>query len=233
MGRIDADPSAPDARDAVVDGASTGPAHQVSQAAGSTNASEVSVTIGGGSATTWTAAVVHREFSPVTSVNGLGLAWTRVESQCGAENKSGVDVWTATGTAGAGSVTAELGQTSSQAAIAVSRFSGVQSIGTVVTANTRPDGTCPGGDQESDGYTFPIDPLATLGLIYVAVGNRNESHTPGPGFSEHAEIHAGTGIASAGVAVASGEIDGQDVVAVSGGFGGNDEWGAVAVELRP
>src|SRR5687767_10805656 len=63
----------------------------------------------------------------VRSVTGLGLTWTLLRAQCAGRGQTRVEVWQGSGAPAAGAVTASLGSTATNAVIAVSRYSGVDS----------------------------------------------------------------------------------------------------------
>lgn len=217
--------------DATVSDAAPGAvSHQESQSGGSTGMDSVSVTVSAGTNATWLAAVATRDFQEVDSVDGMGATWTRVVSQCSAENKTGVDLWTTSGTFPGGEVSSQLGQTATAAVIAVTRYDNVSGLGTISTENLNP--ACNSAANESNSYSFVTDPAGATGIVYVATGHREKAHTPGAGLVERIENHASSS-ATVGLSISDGPIAGADALIVNGTFSGSDDWAVVAVELQP
>lgn len=141
----------------------------------------------------------------VDSVSGLGLSWTLVKAQCAGRNQQRVEVWKAIGTpSGDGTVSAALSSTPQNAAIAVSRYSGIDinsPIGDLASANTNGvDGACSGG-SDNDSYSVDLTTTAPNSFAYGAVAKRQKSHTPGTGYTERVEFNQGTSGAAAGIAL--------------------------------
>ena len=120
------------------------------------------------------ASIAAKSNRTVLSVSGLDLTWTEVKSQCGARSATGISVWKAQGTpSGDGVVTATLSSSPTNAVIAVTRYSGVNGIGNVESANTLGvDGVCSGG-TDANSYTFPIATTANDTVVYAAVAMRH------------------------------------------------------------
>jgi hypothetical protein len=180
------------------------------------------------------AAVSCKSNRQASSVQGLGLVWSRVDAQCSGRNQTGVDLWIATGTPAAvdGAVTATFASAPSGAAIVVSRYSGASGVlGAVVSANSIGlDGACANGIDAAT-YSVPLPPVTPNAVVYAAVALRNTSHTPGNDFVERLEVHsAGGGSGAGGLAVVERTAASGDL---SGTFGSLLDWAAVAVEIRP
>src|SRR5262245_33993207 len=113
----------------------------------------------------------------VRSVSGLGLSWSLVKAQCAGRAQTRVELWRAIGTpAAAGTVTASLSASATNAAIAVSRYSGVDTatpLGVAVSANTAGvAGACSGG-IDSASYSVSLTTSAPGAVMYGAVAMRN------------------------------------------------------------
>ena len=186
------------------------------------------------------ASVSTKPFVEVSSVSGLGLTWTRVDSQCGSRSATGVEVWSATGTpVSSDTVTATLAGTPNNAVIAVSRYSGVDvndPIGNVIAANTSGvNGACSGG-TDSSSYNVTLTSVGHGSLVYSAAGLRNRTHTEGAGYTQRAEFsHGNTEGAKAGIAVQDQLIDnpsGTFDVIVDGSFSGDVDWAVIGIEIH-
>jgi len=180
------------------------------------------------------AAIAFKPDVAVTSVSGLGLAWTPVRTQCSGRDQTGLSVWQARGepTAG-GVVTATFSQSPENSVLAVSRYGGVGAVDPerAVSANSVGiAGACSGG---SDGvaYSLDLDTATSNSLVYVAAAPRNRDHLPGPGFIERAEIFSGGTGSTAGVSVADTQAGPPGPVAIVGGFSGDTDWAVVAFEI--
>jgi len=179
------------------------------------------------------ASITYKPHKTVVSVSGLGMAWTQVRSQCGGRSQTGMSVWMAQGTpSGNGFVTATLSSAPSNAAIAVVRYSGVNGIGNVESANTNGvDGGCNGG-TDSNAYSFQLATTTDNPMVYGAVGIRNRSHDPGAGYSEQVEFAQGSGGNTAGIAVEDQSFGTLSTVTMNGSFSSNVDWAVIAVEIQ-
>ena len=173
----------------------------------------------------------------VSGVSGLGLTWTQVATQCSGRNLTGISVWKAQGTpSGNGTVTATLTRQAAAAAISVSRYSGASTtnpLGSVVRSNTRgASGACTGG-VDSASYTMSLPVTAVNGLAFGAATMRDKSHTPGAGYTERIEVHAGSGGTAASAANEDrAVVAAPSTLAVNGTFRSATDWAAVALEIR-
>jgi len=183
------------------------------------------------------ASISSKSFKTVMAVNGLGLVWTELRGQCGGRSQTGVSIWTATGTPSASSsvVTAALSGSASNAVIAVTRYSGVGSLGGLVSANTNgTSGACSGG-LDSSSYGVNLTTTGANSLVHAAVAMRSASHTAGGGFVEQVLVsqQGSTSGSRASVAVLGQVFGAPGVVGVVGSFSGIVDWAVAAVELRP
>jgi hypothetical protein len=176
----------------------------------------------------------------VDSVYGLGLTWTLVKSQCGAQNIQYVEVWKAQGSPSLddGPVSADISNPSSllnSVALTVSRYSGVDPsspVGTVVSANSvGVNGICSGG-ADSSAYSVDLTTTSDNSVAYGAVAIRSVVHTPGTGYTERVEFTQGAGANIAGIAVEDSSIASTSTVAVNGTMSGGADWAVVAVEIK-
>ncbi len=118
------------------------------------------------------------------SVSGLGLDWTFLKDQAGARDQTYLSLWAAQGTPTAAEVvTARVTsvQIGKDVALTVSRYSGVDTLGNVLSANSNGiDGAETGGTDASQ-YSIPFNRKLLDGLIFTAVAHRNRDFTPAPG----------------------------------------------------
>jgi hypothetical protein len=175
----------------------------------------------------------------VVSVNGLGLAWSPVESQCSGKGNTGIELWKGQGTpTGNSVVTAILASAPSNAVIAVSRYSGVDALnplGNTASGNSHGlNGPCTGG-AETSTYSINLSTTVAGAVAYGAVTMRSKTHTAGAGFTERADELSmpGTAGSAASAAVEDQTIAAPATVAVNGSFNGSADWAAVGVEIMP
>jgi uncharacterized repeat protein (TIGR02543 family) len=214
-------------------------AHEETQTGGSANSTSVT-TVGsltGVSGQLYLAAISNRANLPVTGVSGLGLTWTLVKNQCSGRSNTGVEVWMAQGAPTSNTtVTATFANPPLSAAIAVSRYSGVDQtnpVGNVIAGNTNGlDGLCALG-VDTSLYSFNLTTTRDGAVVYGAVAVRTRPHTPGSGYIERGEFIQGLGGSGAGVAVQDRSVASPATVAVNGTLGGKTDWAVVAIEIRP
>jgi hypothetical protein len=216
----------------------TGPVREQTITGTSTSSSSVSTgaPLGGGSDQLYLAAVAFKSNTTVTGVSGLGLAWSPVRQQCGARSQTGMALFQARGSPGAGGVvTANLAATTSNAVIAVTRYSGTSgsgTIGNVVSANTNgTSGACSGG-IDTASYGMSLATGASNSLVFVAAAMRSTDHTPGAGYTEIVESYAGSGGSTAGTSLADRLVASAGTANVNGSFDGTVDWAVVAAEIR-
>jgi hypothetical protein len=179
------------------------------------------------------AAISFKPDVTVSTVSGLGLVWTPVRAQCAGRSATGIEVWMAQGSPTIGGpVTATLASVPKSAVIAVSRYSGVDTIGNLVSGNTNGvDGVCFGGTDNA-GYAFNLTTTGDGAVVYGAVAMRNKRHTPGAGYEERVEIAMGTGGDVAGAATEDRMVPVSSTVAVDGVFSSAVDWAAIGLEIR-
>lgn len=182
------------------------------------------------------AAVSYKPARSVSAVSGLGLTWTRVDEQCSGRRQTGVSVWQAQGNpSGSGSVTATLDSAPFSAVIAVSRYTGVNPtapIGGVASGNTNgAEGGCSGG-TDNTAYTIDLPVAASGSIAYGAVALRHRRHAPGVGYTETAEISAGSGGNAAGAALQERLVPSAATTPVNGSFSSSLDWAVIGVEIR-
>ena len=179
------------------------------------------------------AAIAFKPNVAVTSVSGLGLAWSPVRVQCAGRSQTGLAVWQARGVPTAGVVTATFSEPAQNSVVAVSRYGGVGAVDPLraVSANSvGVAGACSGG---SDGaaYALDLDTTTANSVLYVAAAARHRDHLPGLGFIERAERFAGSAGSVAGISVADSPAGAPASVAVEGRFSGAVDWAVVALEI--
>jgi len=183
------------------------------------------------------AAIASKPKVSVSGVSGLGLDWTRVQTQCSGRDQTGVEVWMAAGTPNAnGAVTASFAIAPVNAVIAVSRYAGADTanpLGQIIAVNTNGvNGACEDG-VDNGAYSFNATTTLSGAMIYNAATMRNMTHAPGPGFTERAEIVQGSNGPVASIAVADRRLTTAATVAVNGSFNNAVDWAVVSIELRP
>ncbi|MBZ0267176.1 choice-of-anchor D domain-containing protein, partial [bacterium] len=192
--------------------------------------------IGGGTAQLYLAAVASKPYGIATGVAGLGLSWSRVDSQCGGRSQTGLDVWMAFGNASAGPVTATFGSTSQNVHVGVARYSGADPaapLGAAVSGNTNgEDGACSGG---SDGasYSFHVDASRGGSIAWSTAALRHAAHTPGAGYAEILEGSSGSGGSVAGLTIQQRAVVAPGDVTVDGSMSTSVDWAVVALEIVP
>jgi uncharacterized repeat protein (TIGR02543 family) len=184
------------------------------------------------------AAISTRPKVSVQSVSGLGLTWTLVRAQCSGRNTTGVEVWKALGTPSANdTVRATLAGLPTNAAIAVSRYSGVDGvspIGNTISGNTNgPNGACSGG-VDSNAYSLNLTTTMNGAMVYGAVTMRSKTHIRGTGYTERVEFHQGTvSNTMASIATEDQTFASAGTVVVDGSFNASVDWAVVALEMKP
>ena len=218
----------------------TGVVYQETQTGGSTGFDTVatSASLTGVNGHLYLAAISTRPKVAVDTVTGLGLNWTLAKAQCsGRNNLSGLEVWMAQGTpSGNEPVTATLASVSLNAAIAVSRYSGVaavNSVGNIVSGNTNgADGACANG-VDNNLYSFNLTTTVDGAVAYGAATMRSRAHTPGAGYTERVEVKQGTGGNITSVAVQDKNVASAATITVDGSFSHEVDWAVVALEIKP
>jgi len=215
--------------------------HEETQTGGSTGATSVATTTSlvGVSGNLYLAAISNRSNRSVTSVTGLGLTWTRVKAQCSTRGRLGLEVWKAQGIPQGGSngvVTATFSAAPDNAAIAVSRYSGVNAanpIGNIISGNLNGvNGACADG-SENNAYSFDLATTTNGVIVYGAISMRQETHTPGAGYTERADRMQGSGSTAAAVAVEDKSFASPGTAVVNGTFSNNVYWAVIGLELKP
>jgi hypothetical protein len=184
----------------------------------------------------YVASISSKRRSDVVAVQGLGLDWTEVRSQCSGRNQTGVSVWMALGVAGAdGVVTATFAGTPNNAVIAVARYVGASQtdpVGDVVSGNSNgASGAC-GGGVDSGAYSFDLAVGWPGSVAFGAAAMRSHEHFPGPGYTEQAEVLAGSGGGTASVAIQDQLVGTAGTLPVDGTFDDDVDWAVVAMEIR-
>jgi len=213
--------------------------HEETKTGGSSSSNVVatSAVLNGVSGNLYLASIASRPRVAVASVSGLGLNWTLVKAQCSGRNATGVELWMAQGTpTGSGAVTATFSSTTTNAVIAVSRYSGIAAanpVGNIVSGNTTgTNGACSGGTDNS-AYSFNLPVTMNGAIAYSAATMRSRTHTPGAGYTEEAELLQGSGGDAASIAVEDKSVASAATVTVNGTFSGSIDWAVVTVEIKP
>jgi hypothetical protein len=149
-----------------------------------------------------------------------------------------IPVWMAQGSPnGSGPVTATLSGTPSNAAIAVSRYSGANQtnpIGNIVSGNSNGvDGGCSGG-TDGNAYNVNLSTTVSGSVVVGAIAMRNRSHTPGAGYTERVEfITLGGGGSATSVASMDRTVASPSSVTVDGTFSKKVDYAVIGVEIKP
>jgi hypothetical protein len=218
-------------------GGSTTPTFEEAKEGGSADSNTVTTTMNllGANGDVYLAAVSSKPYSAVNTMTGLGLAWTRLVSQCAGRNQTGVDVWWAQGAATTGSVTATLESAPGNAAISVARYSNVAAtdpVALLVTGNTNGvNGECSGG-TDSASYSFNVTTSDSNAVVLGAVAMRTKSHTPGSGYTERIETAQGTGADTASLALMDRAVPAVTSLPLNGTLSDGVDWAVVGIELR-
>ena len=181
--------------------------------------------------------VSTRPYITVGAVNGLGLTWSLVASQCSGRLNTGVEVWMAQGTpSGSGTVSVSLNGTAVNAVMAITRYSGVDSadpIGSVLSANSNGIGGLCSGGTDGNAYEFDYTTTVDKAFIFGAVALRNRLHEPGVNYLERGEMSAGLFGDRIGVAVQDRFVETAGTVKLDGSFNNNTDWAVIGFELKP
>jgi hypothetical protein len=183
------------------------------------------------------AAVSSKPYVGTVAVSGLGLVWTELVDQCAGRSQTGISLWWARGTpAASGPVAATLASAPSNAALAVTRYAGVNAttpVGARLGVNTNGTaGGCSNG-VDSASYSFSLGTAVPNALVHAAVGIRQRTHTPGTGYTERVEIVQGSGGDAAGLAAMDRAFASPGAANVAGSISSAVDWAAAAVEVRP
>ncbi|MEE9395935.1 MAG: hypothetical protein V3V31_02870 [Methylococcales bacterium] len=214
--------------------------HAESQSGGSANKLEVktSATLSGVRGDLYLAAISTRRNIAANAVTGLGLTWTRLDTQCSGRNVTGIDLWMAQGIPnGSDKVTAIFPRAPANAAIVASRYSNVDPadpVGWIVSGNTNgTTGVCSGG-TDSDQYAIDLPAISDGSVIYGAASMRNKKHRPGSGVVERAEVHQGrSGGRITSVVVTDKPGLSASTGTVEGSFSRSVDWAIIGLELKP
>ncbi|TXH01679.1 MAG: hypothetical protein E6R05_05375 [Candidatus Moraniibacteriota bacterium] len=215
-------------------------AHEQTVTGSSDSSSTVaSSTITGTTDHLYLAAISEKDNQTVSGVSGLGLTWALILAQCGARAQTRTEVWYAIGTpSGDDAVTATFSVAPTEATIAVSRYSGINTsspIGASTSKNSNGvSGACSGGTDASS-YTVDLTTTTANSHAYGAVSLRARTHTAGSGYTERGEVSspntpAGSG---SGVAVEDKLVASASTVAVDGTLSGVNDYAVVALEIKP
>jgi hypothetical protein len=184
------------------------------------------------------AAISSNANTAVNAVNGLGLNWALLSTQCAAGNKVGLEVWIGQGfPAGDGSVTAIFPANPANAVIIVSRYSGVDLSNPVIDVfsgnPTGVNGSC-NSNSKSSIYLFNLTTATDGAIAYnAASATKNAQHSPGVNFTEHAEISQGNGNNQTMVAVQDKMVPLASNIVVDGSFDKTVEWAVIGLAINP
>jgi VCBS repeat-containing protein len=183
----------------------------------------------------YVAAVSMAPQTPVQSVAGMGLSWTRVRAQCSGRAQTGVEIWIAHGSPTAGAVTATFTQIPSQAVLVVSRYAGVdpgRARGVAVSLNTNGvNGACSGG-TDSNTYSVDLPTSSQAGMLLLAAAALDRTHVPGPGFQTIAAQSSGdSSVTASAYLVQKPVVPGTPTL--DGGFDAPVDWAVALLEIRP
>jgi hypothetical protein len=130
------------------------------------------------------ALISTKKRSEALSVSGLGLEWGFLKDQAGARDQTWLSLWIAKGIpTGDEVVSAEVTNVSigKDVVLSVSRYSGVDTLGSVKSWNTfGEDGAETGGTDVAE-YSYPFHRAKLKGLIFTAMTHRLWDYFPAPG----------------------------------------------------
>jgi PKD repeat protein len=181
--------------------------------------------------------VATKPYVEVTGVEGLGLTWKKLRSQCGARAQSGVAVFVGEGEPLVSEhVMATFAKAPSAAVIVATIFVGTNPenpIGNVISGNTRGLNAICSGGTDTAAYSFQIPVSAPGAAVYGAISIRNRLHTPGAGYTERFDLHAGSSGDVAGLAVMDKVFGEPTTATVNGTLASSTDWAMIAVEVVP
>lgn len=221
----------------IVTGASATVTHQqtVTGTATGSSSSVTSASITGASNQLYIAAIASKAHRTVSTVSGLGLTWTQVDVQCAARNATGMTVYYAVGNGTTGTVTANFSSVPIEAAITVSRYSGINlsnPIGNSISANTLgTNGGCSGG-TDSTGITTTLTTGQANSMVYAAIAKRAQTTTPGASYTERADFNSGGGGDAAGITVQDRPTTTAGAYTADATASSNVDWAVVALEIN-
>ncbi len=191
------------------------------------------------------AAISTKPDKSVTSVAGLGLTWNLVQAQCSWRRQVRTEVWYALGTvSGSGVVRANFSSAPLGAVIAVARYSGTDTIDPIGNydsynthgSNSAGTATCTGTDSADDTSSYSYSTMDTgrdNSLVFIAVGERLRTTTPGTGWTERTDIQSGTTGDSAGIEVSDKSFATATTnLTTDGTFSNNLDYAVVTVEIQ-
>jgi hypothetical protein len=182
------------------------------------------------------AAVSTRFNVAVSTVNGMGLTWTRVAAQCAGREQTGIEVWWAQGNATPGTVTATLESTAATAVMTVARYSGAaptNPVALLTTGNTNGiNGACSGGSDTSS-YSFNVTTTQANAVVLGAVATRTRTNSPGAGYTERIEATQGSGGEVVRIAIVDRAVPTSTSLPLNGTLNGTTDWAVIGVQLKP
>jgi hypothetical protein len=94
----------------------------------------------------------------------------------------------------------------------------------MISGNTNGEnGACDGGVDDST-YSFHLQTTTNGALIFSAATMRSQTHTPGAGYTQRAELSQGSFGQAASIAVQDRIIASASMAAVNGTFSGAVDW---------
>lgn len=215
-------------------------AHAETQTGIATSGTSVATaSLGAGSSDSlYVAFIATRSTLDVGSLSGLGLTWTQLDEQCGARGQARLECWYAYGAGTSGVVTATCASTITSAIISVSRYTGVDSTGSIpsnVSYNTLGlDGACSGG-TDNDDATGGITTIFNNAYVVAGFGTRNTTLTDTGGWTTRAgDVTANSGGNLIRMSVED-KSQGSPALVTGGGsnnLSGAADWGLILVELK-
>jgi hypothetical protein len=240
----DADPNAPDADPDEPDAQDLGPITHASNDSASAGMQGLVLTksVDVVQGRYYLLAVSHRPQlgQPLPSITDVlgpgGQDWTLVSSQCASNDDAPLDVYSLrSDQTTSGLLTVTFTTSFETAVFALTGYDNVSAsdpIGAKIGLNTSGGGCDVAADPQTS-YSGGIVTERSDGLVYAAVSTEARNHTPGPGFTERADVQIGSGGNTSGVAVSDRQLDGRTSLDIQGSFnGGGTDWALVALELR-
>lgn len=200
-------------------------------AGGSSNSKTVSVAAQPGG-NLYVASITMKSWRPTASVQGLGLQWTRLKSQCGARSSTGVDVWTAVGTpTSGGTVTATFDKEPTNAEMTVSVFANAAQSNTVIDVsgiNTKGENADCAGGTDRAAYSADVHAVANS-ISYAVLAERLRTNKVAGDFTQVGEFYQGDSNPGdkAGLAVMMNSTSVSGVKKLTGTLSSATDWALV------
>ncbi len=188
-------------------------------------------------------AFIHHSDSDnfVVDVQGLGLVWQKLVSQCANKTRSSMEVWYAQGApVSDGIVSAQLSITSDSAQMLVARYSNVDSNNPVgILAQANPLGidalaVCNNSAAvASKVINIPVNTDENNSLIVSGIGYYLSNSFIADAEPAIAELESGSNPNSSGLIIQTQEAPTLDNYIISGNLQSATQWNSIVVQIKP